>query len=146
MGTPFAPELQRPWQLVELRMLPDGQVVITVEVAEAVNRPEPTGRSVGDVMSWPDLFNIVSRAEFRFSDVVHVAVTEDVMDACGVGRSVEYGNADGSFRRVSASTLLDNATAGHTERAETFRHYRLLFLDQVLDVVCGCPPTVALMK
>ena len=146
MGTPFAPELQRPWQLVELRMLPEGQVVITVEAAETMSRPEPKGRSVADVMSWPDLFHIVARAEFRFSDVVHVAVTEDVMDAFGVGQSVEYGNADGSFRRVSTSTLLDNATAGHTGRAEPFRHYRLLFLDQVLDVVCGCPPSVALTR
>lgn len=141
-GELFAPELQLEWSLVELRMPSAAEATVRVEACERVAPPGPLGRQAHDVLSWPDVWTCHADGEFRFTKVLIVSTAEEF-----AASNQADGDWEGNtFRRYSRSTFMDSGREARPGSEHSVLHYRLVFQNEVLDVVCTTPPNVTLRR
>jgi hypothetical protein len=140
MSDRFCPELQLPWSLVSLEMRDLREVLIRVVASTQLGFPNPVGRTTRDVMSWPAVWSEMASANFTFSQVLMVAVSDEF-----AGLSEDGDLYEGErFRRYSKSLLLRQCEAARPGAENTLLHYRLVFQNEFVDVVCTTPPEVEL--
>ena len=138
MLSDFVPELQRHWSLESLTMPKTSEAVVRLAEFAALEAPAPMGRTVSDVVSWPTMWQTVRRAEIRFSGIEVLRVSEE-LHAAEASDAVYSGT---SFRRYATSSLIraHSDAGGATPRY----HFRIVFQDDVLDVLCAEPPEITI--
>jgi hypothetical protein len=140
MSETFCPELQLPWHLVSLTMRDLSAVSIHVAASAQLGFPDPAGRTTRDVMSWPAIWSEMVSATFSFSHVLMVALSEEFVDLSETGDVYEGDR----FRRYSRSLLIRRFAAARPGAEDTVLHYRLVFQNEFIDVLCTAAPDVTL--
>jgi hypothetical protein len=140
MPVAFVPELQLSWSLESLGVTVPTEVVIKVSASEPLRSPDPMGRQVRDVLSWPVTFVEHAATEFRFSGVLIVRLSDEY---AGVTREDDVYEGH-TFRRYSQSELLREGRDARPADETPVLHYQLVFQDEQVDVVCTKPPQILL--
>jgi len=136
--TEFAPELQRPWTLQELRLTRCDQVLIRVFSDVNHKFPAAVGRHGSDIVSYPQISTVQCQAEFSFTDCVLIRVWDEF--AISTIETSPQDSFDGTtFRRFSKSALL----SAHSAMPASVYHYELV-CDSIIDIVCTKPPDIIL--
>ena len=134
----FCPELQLAWRLVSLNMRHMSDVSVDVATSANGGYPDPMGRTTRDVLSWPTIWSEIASATFTFSGVIFVSASEEF-----AGPSEDGDTFEGRyFRRYTESFLLRQCQAARPGAEDKLLHYRLVFQDESIDVVCTKPPDV----
>ena len=139
----FAPDLQRAWSLVSLRMIREEEVSVELIESRPQGFPDPVGRHGIDVMSYPEIWQETCRAEFSFFACQVVRLWDDSAMLEGLAECCFEGD---TFRRFSASPLLTTLRGQWPEgepMARSLCHYQLVLGGgTLLDVLCRKPPKV----
>ena len=118
-------ELQQNWSLDQLRMHNPREALIRVHVVDnAVNAPTIVGRHVKDIFSWPVILRETATAEFHFSSIYVIRLSEEHSSD-----EIENPQYDGTtFRRYFDSLLLRQQIDFRSEIVSaSFNHYQFVF-------------------
>jgi hypothetical protein len=138
--TPFADELQKDWNLVDLTISPQ-ETVIRVCTSFRHDKPDIAGRHGSDIISYPDVFLLGDQAEFQFTKCLLVRVWDEA--ALSIREVNPEPLFEGrTFRRYTKSALLDL----HSEFPTEGFHYQLNLPNEIIDVICKVPPIITLDK
>jgi len=135
---PFAPELQRDWELLECVVV-HRDAVNRVRTSTRHRYPDAGGQHGSKVLSYPTIYSENDSAEFRFTRCLMVR-SWDEMDLSIREADPEPQFEGRTFRRYNKSALLDL----HSEIPTVGLHYRLLFSNEIIDVICEVAPLVIL--
>lgn len=137
---PFCPQLQLPWSLRSFDAHNLERVTVKVAFEVAVPGPSVIGRHVNDIQSYPQTYSTVSEAEFVFRQCLSVTIREEML----VSITEESPKGEGeTFVRYLSSPQIDAARIGRPDGFSVF-HYRLIFQNEILDVLCRQVPEVAI--
>jgi len=138
----FCPELQLPWTLKSVKFQSLNHISIDAE--HSINSPilekDSTGQHVTDVMSFPSIRTVIAEATFNFSLCLAFSLSDELITS-PTADSHPNGN---TFARISSSELLKSTKIARPETV--FYHYRIIFIDQVADIVCQTAPEVTLVR
>jgi hypothetical protein len=135
---PFAPELQKDWELLECVVV-HRDAVIRVRTSTQHKYPDAAGQHGSKVLSYPAICSEHDSAEFRFTRCLLVRSWDEM--ALSIREADPEPQFEGqTFRRYSKSALLDL----HSEIPTVGFHYRLLFSNEIIDVICEVPPVIIL--
>lgn len=140
MTEPFAPSLQLPWSLVDVRSDAFDRVVVRLAAQERQPQRDPLGRHVSAVAAEPDITVEHATAEFGFTGVV-------LFRMCWESAEPELGDSTlefrgDTFRWYLQSPLLQVQRDRSSENdAARLRHYQLI-CGELIDVICYNAPKV----
>ena len=129
----FCPHLQLPWTLRSLDAHSLERVAVQVCFEISVPGPPIVGRHVSDISSYPKVNLTISEAEFVFRQCLSVTVRDEML----VSISEKTPEGEGkTFLRFLSSPQIDAALLGRSDNFSIF-HYRLIFQNEIIDVVCS---------
>jgi hypothetical protein len=135
---PFAPELQKDWELLECVVV-HRDAVIRVRTSTQHKYPDAGGQHGSKVLSYPAICSEYDSLEFRFTRCLLVRSWDEM--ALSIREADPEPQFEGrTFRRYSKSALLDL----HSEIPTIGIHYRLRFSNEIIDVICEVPPAIIL--
>lgn len=136
----FADELQKDWQLVSLRVLPE-ETVVTVRTTVSHAVPSPVGRDGSSIMAYPAIRSELEEAEFVFKKCLVVRVWDEAaLSMREVNLNPQFEGR--TFRRYTKSALLDL----HSEPPLSGFHYQLSFSNEIIDIICQAAPVISLRR
>ena len=140
MTEPFAPSLQLPWVLVDVRATAFDRIAVRLAAGERQPHPDPLGRHASAIAAEPDISIERATAQFDFEGVVLFRMCLEAAEP-ELGDTTSEFRGD-TFRWYLQSPLLqvqrDRTTEPDTAR---LRHYQLI-CDELIDVVCYSAPRV----
>jgi hypothetical protein len=135
---PFAEELQKDWELLDCVVV-HRDAVVRVRTSTHHKYPDVGGQHGSKVLSYPAIFSEQISAEFRFSRCLMVRSWDEMsLSIREVDPEPQFEGR--TFRRYRRSALLDL----HSEIPTVGFHYRLLFANEIIDVICEVAPVVTL--
>ena len=129
----FCPQLQLPWSLRSLEARNLARVAINVAYCQQVPVSTDLGCHISEIASYPKISTTVAEAEFVFLRCLSVTVREEML--VSISEKTPEGEGQ-TFLRFLSSPQIDAARLGRPEGLPLF-HYRLIFQDEIIDVVCS---------
>lgn len=139
MSIEFCPELQRRWSIENISMRSLNEITIILAEYNFESPPEPMGRHVRDMLTWPTIFHELTRIELNFSDCVYFNIKEEMHTS-----SLATEPAEGKqFQRVLDSQLIRD----HTLITEIrLVHYRIFSSDEIIEILTTKPPQIKIYQ